>query len=72
MEIEAEKRVKEQQEDDDEQYDIVSKTKSIHEAICIKEFSVTGNLLSCVNTRMIKANLTPLTEMQTKVNYPFK
>ena len=72
MEIEAEKRVKEQQQDDDEQYDIVSKTKSIYEAICIKEFSVTGNLLNCVHTRMIKANLTPLTEMQTKVNHPFK
>ena len=60
-----------EQQQDDEQYDTVPKIKLVYEGTRVKEFRVTGNL-NGANTKMIMANLTPHTEMRTKVIYLFK
>ena len=62
---------KEQQQDDDERYDAVAKVKLVYEGKRVKEFRVTGNLNNA-NTRMIMDNITPHTEMRTKVIFSFK
>ena len=62
---------KEQQQDDDEQYDTAPKIKLVYEGKRVKESRVTGNLNSH-NTKMIVANITPHTEMRTKVIHSFK
>ena len=63
--------VKEQQQDDDERYDIAAKIKLVYEGKRLKEFRVTGSLNNS-NTKIIMANITPHTEMRTKVIYSFK
>ena len=62
---------KEEEQDDDERYDTVAKIKLVYEGKRVKEFRVTGNLNNA-NTRMIMDNITPHTEMRTKVIYSFK
>ena len=61
---------KEQQQDDVEQYDMVPKIKLVYEGTRVKEFRVTGNLNNAY-TKMIMDNITPQTEMRTKVIYSF-
>ena len=60
-----------EQQQDDEQYDTVPKIKLVYEGTRVKEFRLTGNL-NGANTKMIMANITPHTEMRTKVIYSFK
>ena len=43
VEKEAEEETKEQQQDDHEQYDTVSKIKFLHEVKRVKELGLTGN-----------------------------
>ena len=62
---------KEQQQDDEDRYDIVAKLKLVYEGKRVKEFRVTGNLNN-PNTKTIMANITPHSEMRTKVIYSFK
>ena len=66
---EVEEKAKEQQQDnDDEQNDTVSKIKLLFEGIYVKQYRVSGNL-NGANTRIIMAKLTPHIEMSTKVIY---
>ena len=58
-------------DDDDERYDTIAKIKLVYEGKRVKGFRVTGNLNN-VNTRMIMDNITPHTEMRTKVIFSFK
>ena len=60
----------EQQQDNDEQYDTVPKIKLVYERKRVKEFRVTN--LNGPNTKIIMDNITPHTEMRTKVIYSFK
>ena len=72
MEKEArEEEKKEQQQQDHEEYDTGPEINLVHEGRHVKEFRVTGNLNNA-NTRMIMDNITPHTEMRTKVIYHSK
>ena len=69
-ENETEDEGEEQQQQDDEQYDTVPKFKLVYDGKRVKRIEGDGKFKWCEH-KIIMANLTPNTEMQTKVIYSF-